>query len=205
MTMAADLSDYPLLPLVLASLIVILVASELGRWTGAHAHARAGGQVTTLESAIFGLLALMIGFTFSVALSRFEARRHAVLSEANAIGTMALRVRLLPAPHEAEMLRLLRDYIRVRLRFARHFPTSAELEGAIAKSNELHEALWQHAMAGIAKEQLSVPAYLIGLPSLLRVGSLIRSRRAGPRPRSSLQRGIRCRRDRVVAVCLPLS
>lgn len=159
--MAADLSDYPLLPLVLASLIVILVASEFGRWTGAHAHARAGGQVTTLESAIFGLLALMIGFTFSMALSRFEARRHAVLSEANAIGTMALRVRLLPAPHDAEMLRLLRDYIRVRLRFARHSPTSAELEGAIAKSNELHEALWQHAMAGIAKEQLSVPAYLI--------------------------------------------
>jgi hypothetical protein len=42
-------------------------------------------------SALLGLLALMMGFTFSVALSRFEARLDAVLDEANAIGTTALR------------------------------------------------------------------------------------------------------------------
>jgi hypothetical protein len=36
--------------------------------------------VTTLEGAMLGLLALMIGFTFAVALSRFEARRDAVLN-----------------------------------------------------------------------------------------------------------------------------
>ena len=40
---------------------------------------------------MLGLLALIIGFTFAMALSRFEARRAAVLNEANAIGTTALR------------------------------------------------------------------------------------------------------------------
>jgi hypothetical protein len=49
-----------------------------------------GDNVSTLE-AVLGLLALMIGFTFAMALSRFEARRDAVLNEANAIGTTALR------------------------------------------------------------------------------------------------------------------
>src|SRR5262249_53666811 len=69
--------------------------------------------VSTLESAILGLLALMIGFTFAMALSRFEARRAAVLEEANAIGTTALRTRLLPAPHSTESLKLLREYVQI--------------------------------------------------------------------------------------------
>jgi hypothetical protein len=49
------------------------------------------GSVPTLEASILGLLALMIGFTFALALSRFEARREGVLNEATAIGTAALR------------------------------------------------------------------------------------------------------------------
>jgi hypothetical protein len=56
-------------------------------------------------------LALMIAFTFAMALSRFEGRRDAVLQEANAIGTTALRARLLPEPHNTETLKLLREYV----------------------------------------------------------------------------------------------
>ncbi|MFZ0208207.1 MAG: hypothetical protein WAL59_19230, partial [Roseiarcus sp.] len=48
-------------------------------------------------------------------LSLFEARRDAVLNEANAIGTTALRARLLPAPHDAQAVKLLRQYIQIRL------------------------------------------------------------------------------------------
>ena len=66
-------------------------------------------DVSMLEGAILGLLALMIGFTFAMALSRFEARRDAVLTEANAIGTTALRTRLLPAPHNVDVNKLLRN------------------------------------------------------------------------------------------------
>jgi hypothetical protein len=56
----------------------------------------------------------MIGFTFAMALSRFDARRNAVLMEANTIGTTALRARLLPEPHRAETVRLLREYVQIR-------------------------------------------------------------------------------------------
>ena len=48
-----------------------------------------------------------------MALSRFEGRRDAVLDEANAIGTTALRARLLPEPHNTETLKLLREYVQV--------------------------------------------------------------------------------------------
>ena len=57
---------------------------------------RGGANISMLENAALGLLALMIGFTFAMALSRFDARRDAVLKEANSIGTTALRARLLP-------------------------------------------------------------------------------------------------------------
>jgi hypothetical protein len=57
----------------------------------------------------------MIGFTFAMALSRFELRRDAVWDEASAIGTTGLRARLLSAPHNAECLKLLKDYVQVRL------------------------------------------------------------------------------------------
>ena len=144
---ALDLYDYPLSVIFLAGLVLILVASEIGRRIGIHASASGGRDVSTLESAVLGLLALMIGFTFAMALSRFEARRDAVLSEANAIGTTALRARLLPQPDRADILLLLRDYVAVRLDVTRRPVSRAELTAAIDKSNAIQEALWQRAKA----------------------------------------------------------
>ena len=113
-----------------------------------------------MEGAILGLLALMIGFTFAMALSRFEGRRDAVLNEANAIGTTALRARLLPAPHNAQALKLLQEYVQVRLDIAQRIPSRAELNDAIARSNALQEALWQQAQAVAAKDTGMVPTGL---------------------------------------------
>ena len=113
--MMINLREHELLPIFLVSLVLFLVASEIGRWLGIRTGARGGGDVSTLEGATLGLLALMIGFTFAMALSLFEGRREAVLSEANAIGTTALRARLLPAPHSSQILKLLSGYVQVRL------------------------------------------------------------------------------------------
>ena len=104
-----NLSNYELLPIFLISLVVVLAASEFGRWLGTRAGRRGEEDISTLEGAVLGLLALMIGFTFAMALSRFEARREAILIEANSIGTTALRARLLPAPHNTESVKLLKD------------------------------------------------------------------------------------------------
>ena len=56
------------------------IRSEAGRFIGMRAAGRGGDDVSTLEGAILGLLAPMIGFTFAMTLSRFEARRDAVLA-----------------------------------------------------------------------------------------------------------------------------
>jgi hypothetical protein len=105
-----DLYNYSLLLIFAAGLGVILGLSEIGWQLGVRAEGKGGSNLATLESAMLGLLALMIAFTFSMALSRFDARRDAVLNEANAISTTALRARLLPEPHRAETLKLLTEY-----------------------------------------------------------------------------------------------
>jgi hypothetical protein len=155
-----ELYDYSLPTVFLVGLAVVLAASEIGHRFGVRAAARGGDDVSTLESAVLGLLALMIGFTFAMALARFEARRDAVLNEANAIGTTALRARLLPEPHRTESLKLLREYVKIRLDVTDDQVSRKEQVAAIDRSNVLQEALWQQAKAMAAKDSGMVPTGL---------------------------------------------
>jgi hypothetical protein len=91
-----------------------------------------------LLSAVLGLLALLLGFTFSLALSRYESRRDLVLQEANALGTAWLRVQLLEEPARGAMLPLLRQYIDARVEWSEtSFPVETDKAGA-----ELQRLLW---------------------------------------------------------------
>jgi hypothetical protein len=158
--MMFDFYDYSLLAIFAASLLLILGAGEMGHWLGERAARLGAPGVSTLEGAILGLLALMIGFTFSMALSRFEARRDGVVVEAAAIGTTALRARLLPAPHNREAVKLLRDYVQLRLDLSRRPVSPQEFDATIARSNAIQEALWQQAKAVAAKDNAMVPTGL---------------------------------------------
>jgi hypothetical protein len=149
--------EYPLWLILLVSLVVVLGCGEIGRRIGTRAGSAKGGADSTLESALLGILALMIGFTFAMGMSRADARREALLNEANAIGTTALRARLLPAPHNAESLKLLREYVQLRLDVGRNPPTPEILDPALARSNAIQEALWLQATAVAAKDSGMVP------------------------------------------------
>jgi hypothetical protein len=152
--------DLPLTLIFMGSLIVILGGSELGHQFGSRVTNTGGENVSTLEASILGLLALMISFTFAMALSRFDARRDGVLNEANAIGTTALRARLLPAPHNTESLKLLREYVQIRLDVTQRTTSESEMKVKIDQSNAIQEALWQHAKALAAKDNAMVPTGL---------------------------------------------
>src|SRR5829696_8753388 len=64
---ATGVNDYHLLPIFLISLIVLLSATELGRWLGTRVPDQGAEEVLTLQGAVLGLLALMIAFTFAMA------------------------------------------------------------------------------------------------------------------------------------------
>lgn len=74
-----------------------------------------GGLEGYVVSAVLGLLALLMGFTFSLAVDRFEMRRALVLEEANAIGTTYLRAQLLQEPHRTRISQLLVNYTDNRI------------------------------------------------------------------------------------------
>jgi len=155
-----DLYDYSLATVFLIGLAVISAASEAGWQLASKGAGRGGDNISTLESALLGLLALIIGFTFAMALSRFEARRDAVLNEANAIGTTALRARLLPEPHRTATLKLLREYVQIRLDVVQSPRSFAEQKPVIDRSNEIQEALWQTAKVMAAMDKKMVPTGL---------------------------------------------
>jgi hypothetical protein len=78
----------------------------------------AEAQEGYIVSGVLGLLALLTGFTFALAVDRFETRRHLVLEEANAIGTTYLRSQLLEEPHRSRISAMLVAYTDNRIALA---------------------------------------------------------------------------------------
>ena len=140
--------------------ILIAGAAELGNWIGLRfrrADAE-GSDIGTLTGAALGLLALLLAFSFSIALSRFDVRRDMVLQEANAIGSTANFALMLPQPAQEPILSLLREYAAVRVALgASYDPT--KLERDVAHSTDLQSRLWQQAVAVTAAAPQSLPAY----------------------------------------------
>jgi len=154
-----DLYIVPLPVIFVCGLALIWGVSELGWRLGAR-RTDHSTNINTLESATIGLLALLIGFTFAMALTRFEARRDAVVQEANAIGTAALRARFLPEPQRSESLKLLREYVQLRIDAFQSGHSLAEQRATIVHSNAVQEALWQQARAVAEKDRALIPTGL---------------------------------------------
>ncbi|MCK9540917.1 MAG: hypothetical protein M0R03_02675 [Novosphingobium sp.] len=96
-------------------------------------------------SAVLGLLALLLGFTFSLAIDRFEARRTLVLQEANAIGTSYLYAQLLDEPHRSRMSGILRVYAENRVDLGK---ASSKAAGPLlVKNDRLLVELWSATAA----------------------------------------------------------
>jgi hypothetical protein len=150
-------TDIPLGAVFVGSLAAFAAAAEIGHAFGLRGEKEA--NVSTLEAAVLGLLALMLSFTFAMAVTRFDARRDALLEEANAIGTAGLRARLLPAPHHAESLKLLSEYADIRVDLANSMNRSA-LDAGIARSTAIQERLWREAGSVMAKDNSMVPTGL---------------------------------------------
>ena len=72
-----------------------------------------------IQAATLTLLALIIGFSFSMAISRYDLRKTYEEAEANAIGTEWVRAGLLPAPDAAKVRSQLRRYTDLRIAFYR--------------------------------------------------------------------------------------
>jgi len=111
--------DFPFLVL-LSSLLVLWLAVFFGGFVAARLRPvpeDGRDDLNLLTSASLTLLGLIIGFSFSMALSRFDQRKNYEEEEANAIGTEYVRADLLPAADTARVQALLTQYLDQRLLF----------------------------------------------------------------------------------------
>lgn len=102
------------------------------------------GPIAAVVGSVLGLLAFMLAFSFSLAADRYSARKQLLLEDVNAIGTMALRADLLPEPHRSACRELMVRYVNGRVHVAQHIE---DLPRILEESQEIHEALWTHALA----------------------------------------------------------
>ena len=147
----------------------ILVFLEIGRRIGARQLAEEGESASkglgTIEGAIFGLLGLILAFSFSGALARFDARRHLVVEEANDIGTAWLRIALLPAETQPHMRDLFRRYLDSRIEVYRKIPQIQAVNAELMRSANLQSEIWALAVSS-SQETGTAPAPMLLLPAL---------------------------------------
>src|SRR5258705_13590057 len=109
--------DYPLLILV-GSLLTFSVSSSIGAWLRNRTRNVEADDRDDFKFILGGtltLLGLIIGFTFSMAVNRYDQRKNCEEEEANAIGTEYLRADFLPAADAANVRALLTNYLAQRI------------------------------------------------------------------------------------------
>ncbi|KRA83938.1 DUF4239 domain-containing protein [Altererythrobacter sp. Root672] len=143
-------------PLWLAGLILVL-ACILAREAGSMLYRRVtagktakdedNDAVSHIVGAILGLLAFTVGFTFSIALDRFDTRRTMVAEEATAIDTAYQRASLLDEPDRATLQATLREYAHTRV--APEGVKDDLVEAELRKDQALRQRLWDETRTAV--------------------------------------------------------
>jgi hypothetical protein len=153
-------TDYPLVVFLISFLLLSLSA-----WLGG-ARLRGTRELQGEKREDFGivigasltLLGLIIGFAFSMAVSRYDQRKLYEEAEANAIGTEYIRADMLPAEEAAATRKLLRSYLDQRVLF---YTTrnAQQLRQINLQTAELQKQLW----STVEVPAVAHPSVVLGL------------------------------------------
>jgi hypothetical protein len=139
--------DHPIVFGPIVTLLLVAAGWAGGRLRSRPAVATAEGPASfkTLEGAVLGLLSLLLGFSFAMAVARYDHRKELELDEANAIGTSWLRTETLDEPERRSSREVLRAYIPVRLNFFTAGTDRASVDASLERTSVLQDTLWKLA------------------------------------------------------------
>lgn len=106
------------------------------------------------------LLGLIIGFSFSMAISRYDQRKNYEEEEANAIGTEYLRTELLPGASAEKAQALLKNYLVLRVRFYQS-RRGEELQEINTRTAQLQTELWNAVKPSTGEDHSAVEALAV--------------------------------------------
>ncbi len=120
-----------------------------------------------IQAATLTLLGLIIGFSFSMAIGRYDQRKNYEEAEANAIGTEYVRAGLLPAADAPKVRAQLRKYLDLRILFYR-----TRWEGKIRQINadtaQLQDEMWSAVQApALAQPTPVIALAVVGMNDVL--------------------------------------
>ena len=145
--------DFPLLVLILSFVLLFFAAyvGDLLRSRVLPLKEEGRDDFGVVLGATLSLLALIIGFSFSMAVSRYDERKNYEEAEANAIGTEYVRADLLPARDALRVRELLKKYVDQRVLF---YTTGSQQRLATinADTAELQNELWSAVLPGAAAQ-----------------------------------------------------
>ena len=149
-----DQSSFLIVALLFISLMLAIEMScYIGRKAQTHLSDAARAQINAIQASLLGVLALLLGFTFSQSLQRFDARSEAVVDEANAIGTAHLRAQLLPASVREDVQGLLVEYLNLRIQASTvSMDMQNQREALLEKAAQRQTALWHLARKAAAED-----------------------------------------------------
>lgn len=157
------------LPLPILGL-TLLAALAAAMWAGSAAarrwQARKKSQEAPFEpdqnviGASIGLLSLLLGFTFSMAIDRFDLRRELVTEEANAISTTYLMAQTFNEADRTKLSEMLMDYVSQRIVVAQEGDPD-KVRVRIAENMRLKNQFWAASLAVVAKQRDDVAAWYL--------------------------------------------
>jgi hypothetical protein len=151
--------------------LLLFVVSFVLLWAGAQIGAATHRKKAALDdevrqdfdvvlAATLTLLGLIIGFTFSMAINRYDQRKNYEEAEANAIGTAYVRLDLLPAADGARMRGLLRDYLDQRILFYTTLDDEP-LRQINIRTAQLQTGLWSGIVTPAATQPTPIVALVV--------------------------------------------
>jgi hypothetical protein len=156
--------------LVIGLFVGMLLSVEIGRGFGRATLRRnpdgLAQGIGAVEGAVYGLLGLIIAFSFSGAESRFEHRRQLLTEEANAIGTAWLRIDLLPEDAQPGMRVLFRHYLDSRLECYRNVEDVSATQAATEQGAALQGEIWSRSVAACETPGVAKHAGILVISSL---------------------------------------
>lgn len=129
----------------LAIVLLLAVSGEIGFRAGRRAKDSKESFRSLMNgtgAAMLGLLGLLLGFSLSMAVSRWDVRHDVIVNEANAIGTIWLRAGLLEEPLRSDLRNTLHEYTKARIALGGSRSDRSSLRAARSKSESLHASIW---------------------------------------------------------------
>ena len=160
-----NITHYPFLVFAL-SLIVLWLSAWIGRFFLRHRKqgkldAEAREDLNIILAATLTLLGLIIGFSFSMAIDRYDQRKNYEATEANAIGTEYVRADLLPASDAEKVRALLRNYLNQRISFYKAHDNPPLQQGINIRTAQLQTELWSAVQALAAVQPTPIIALAV--------------------------------------------